>query len=149
MNSTSFGSFSSPNELSSYLERVYQTAINKLNNGAKRILILLPPGCGKTTMLCRIAKDITAEQGKNSIFISSMKLPIEMLKQKIGEEFSNAKFLTCAELRKNNYTELKGIEYIFVDDVMLFDRRELMSVLKDYKGISVTMNDPSQEVQHL
>ena len=68
MNLEQFLNFKSKEELTNYLNDVYCAAINKLNNGSKRILIVLPTGAGKTTMLFKLAKEIASEQGKDAFY---------------------------------------------------------------------------------
>lgn len=140
MNLSYFLNLKSLEELTAYLNDVYIAAISKLNNGSKRILIVLPTGAGKTTMLLRIAKEITPEQGEGAFFITGFVLQTKQMQMKLDKELPNAKAITFYELQRDSFEQLKDSKYLFVDDLFFRDRRELMRVLKDYQGIVVAMS---------
>ena len=140
MNLSNYLTFDSPEELTSYLNELFVVAIDKIRHGSKRILIVLPVGCGKTTLLCRIAKEIASDKGKDALFIiQNLALKIQMT-YKFSGDLPNAKAITFFELSKSNFEQIKDSNYLFVDDLYFRDRRELMRVLKDYQGIVVAMS---------
>ena len=137
---TELFNFTSKEELTSYLNDIFDVTIAKIDNGSKRILIVLPVGCGKTTLLCRIAKEIASGKGKNALFvIQNLALKIQMT-YKFSGDLPNAKAITFFELQRDNFEQLKDSKYLFIDDLYFRDRRELMRVLKDYQGIVIAMS---------
>ena len=137
MHSSNF-SLSETNDLSQYSDAVYNEAMEKLKNGAKRIVIALPVGGGKTTILTRIAKNLCYDSGRDAIFIVAGKAYEEQIKQWLAEDLPSMTVVTYYLLKMHNFEELINAKIIFVDSLCISDRRELTIRLKNYSGIVIS-----------
>ena len=148
MDFNSYMHFDSVEDYSNHWNRVFDAVISKVQSGAKRLLIALPPGGGKTKMLIQIAETIENSEGANSLFIVANKFSAIQLKQMIQNTLPKAEVKTFFELNKENFITLSERKYVFNDGLRILDRRMLMGQLKNYQGLVVSMWDPNQEVQH-
>ena len=138
MNFNDLFSIKTLEDYSLYVEELFNTIITKVNEGKKRIMFVLPTGGGKTTLLCRVAKTICCGDNDSAVFVVGFRVLAEQLKLTIGKDLPSAHFLTFSDLKNGNFSLLNNASAIFVDDLRIMDRRELMDVLKNNSSVVVS-----------
>lgn len=139
-------SFESIDELTAYLGELYNTLIEKIDSGSKRLMFALPPGAGKTTTLLRLAKRYAQDNGKRVLFIAYNRAEIEYYTHELSDALPNVRFITLFHLTQNDFKDIGESDVVLVDSLGIMERRQLMGRLKAYSGVVVSSFDPSQDI---
>ena len=140
--------------LQQYQAQIIEGAITKIQNGAKTIIIAMPVGYGKTTVIQKIAEELFDEKAYSVLFIVKYRNNKDQLKKRIGEVNFPYRIATCSEIIAEAVTDNFRLpyNYIFVDDLRIAERRQLTRLLKGYSGsvVSTTCYPfGSQEVKNI
>ena len=129
-------------KLTDYQLRCLKEVDYKTSNGAKHLSVVMTTGYGKTTTSFFLAKRIYSKERAKIAMVYSHILGVKYAKS--NTEKLGIGSVDCYSVKDfiNNKSEY---QYVILDDLLPYDRRQMQECLKDTESITISFSTPGQD----
>ncbi len=131
-------------ELRDYQKECIETVFNRINGEEKHISVVMPVGYGRTIVSLLIAKKLIEENVHKIALIFRTKAEAHQAKVRAEEIgiYEGLSFYTVLSLP----SDLSAFQYVFIYGASVFDRKQVMEVIKNSNVRTLSFSSLGQEI---